>query len=137
MDGSVAPAPIFDVLNMRIDAFGPGWIEFSIVPQPYMLNIAGTLHGGVLATVLDSALTCALVTQLPAGLACATTDFQVRFFRPVRIPSSALVARAEVINAGRRLTTAQATASTTDGKLIAHSTGTLAVGPVAKFLIPR
>jgi uncharacterized protein (TIGR00369 family) len=136
-DGSIATAPIFDVLNITMESFGEGWAEFALIPQQYMMNLIGTLHGGVLTTLLDTVMTCALITQLPRGSACTTTDMQVRFFRPLRSDSGRIVARGEVINAGKTLATTQATVRNAAGKLMAHATSTLAVAPAERLLISR
>lgn len=136
-DGTLPLPPIMDVLKIGASSAGEGWVEFVLDPQPYMLNLAGTVHGGVLATLLDTVLTCALVTLLPRGRACTTVDFQVRFFRPLRANAGRVVARGEVVNAGKTLGTTQASARDAEGRLIAHATSTLAIADAAAFLSDR
>lgn len=129
--------PILSVLDIQTGGIGPDWIEFEMRPQPYMLNLAGTLHGGVLATLVDSALTCALIARLPAGMACTTIDLQMRFFRPARPSSEKLIARAHVIHAGSTFGTTQGEIRDARGKLIVHATSSLAIAPAAALLRER
>jgi len=137
LDGTLPAPPIMDVLNITASSAGEGWVEFALDPQAYMLNLAGTVHGGVLATLLDTALTCSLVTLLARGKACTTVDFQIRFFRPLRADTGRVVARGEVVNAGKSLGTTQATVRDRDGRLIAHATSTLAIADASSFLKDR
>ena len=119
--------PILSVLDITEGSLGDGWIEFSMRPQPYMMNLAGTIHGGVLATLIDSALTCALVTRLPRGMVCVSIDLNMRFFRPARMSAKLLTARAEVLNSGQTIGTTQGNVRDTNGRLIVHATSSLAI----------
>ena len=135
--GDLPLPPILSVLDISEGRMGDGWIEFTMRPHDYMLNLAGTLHGGVLATLLDSALTCALVTRLPKGTACTTIDLQIRFFRPVRASAEKLTARAEIVNQGKTLGTTQGEIRDGSGRLIAHATSTLAIAPAHALVQER
>ena len=136
-NGELPLPPILDVLGISEGSVGDGWIEFSMRPQPYMMNLAGTLHGGVLATLVDSALTCALVTKLPKGVACTTIDLQMRFFRPARMSAEKLTARAEIVHMGSTLGATQGEIRDAKGKLIVHATSSLAIAPAAALLKER
>lgn len=129
--------PILEILDITEGTVGEGWIEFAMTPQPYMLNLAGTVHGGVLATLIDSALTCALVTKLQKGVACTTIDLQMRFFRPARISSERLIARAEVLHHGTTLGATTGEIKDARGKTIVHATSSLAIAPAAALLKER
>jgi uncharacterized protein (TIGR00369 family) len=129
--------PILSVLDISEGSVGDGWIEFSMRPQAFMLNLAGTVHGGVLATLVDSALTCALVTRLPKGMACTTIDLQMRFFRPVHVSAQRLTARAHVVHAGKTLAATQGEIRDEHGRLIAHATSSLAIVPAAAVVKER
>src|SRR5579872_1086976 len=136
-NGTIPLPPILSVLDIREGAIGDGWIEFSMVPQPFMLNLAGTVHGGVLATLVDSALTCALVTQLPQGMACTTIDLQMRFFRPAHLSAERLTARAEVLNLGKSLGATQGEVRDAKGRLIVHATSSLVIAPASSLVKER
>jgi uncharacterized protein (TIGR00369 family) len=129
--------PILSVFDISEDSIGDGWIEFSMRPQGFMLNLAGTVHGGALATLIDSALTCALVTRLAKGIACTTIDLQMRFFRPAHLSAERLTARAEVLNMGTTLGTTSGEIRDAKGRLIVHATSTLAIAPAASLVRER
>ena len=129
--------PILEVLDISEGTVGDGWIEFVMRPQPFMLNLAGTVHGGVLATLVDSALTCALVTRLPQGMACVSIDLQMRFFRPARMSAETLTARAEILNAGASIGTTQGEIRDGKGRLIVHATSSLAIAPAHMLVQER
>lgn len=129
--------PILAVLNIAEGKLGDGWIEFSMRPQGFMLNLAGTVHGGVLATLLDSALTCALVTRLPKGMACTTIDLQMRFFRPAHLSAELLTARGEILNMGKTLGTTTGEVRDSKNRLLVHATSTLAIAPAIALIQER
>jgi uncharacterized protein (TIGR00369 family) len=129
--------PILEVLDISEGAVGDGWIEFVMRPQPFMMNLAGTVHGGVLATLIDTALTCALVTRLGQGLACVSIDLQMRFFRPARMSAELLTARAEIVNAGTTIGTTQGEIRDAKGRLIVQATSALAIAPAHSLVQER
>lgn len=129
--------PILSVLDISEGRMGEGWIEFSMRPQGYMLNLAGTVHGGVLATLVDSALTCALVTRLEKGFACTTIDLQMRFFRPAHLSAELLTARAEIVNMSRSLGTTVGEIRDNKNRLLVHATSTLAIAPATSLVQER
>src|SRR5439155_25383170 len=89
----------------------------------WMYNPIGSVHGGVAATILDSALGCAIHTTLPAGVGYTTSDLQVRFVRALSADTGRVAAEGSVVHAGRRLATAEAKLyAQASGKLLAHAT---------------
>lgn len=136
-EGTIALPPILELFGIREGDGGEGWIEFRMRPQAYMMNLSATLHGGALATLIDSALTCALVTKLPQGYGCTTIDLQMRFFRPARMSAELLTARADVIHAGRTLGSTQGTIVDARGKTIVHATSSLAIAPIETLTAER
>lgn len=135
--GEIPLPPILSVLDISEGSVGDGWIEFSMRPQGFMLNLAGTVHGGVLATLVDSALTCALVTRLAKGMACTTIDLQMRFFRPAHLSAQRLTARAEVLNMGTTLGATAGDIRDAKGRLIVHATSSLAIAPASALVRER
>lgn len=135
--GEIPLPPILSVLDISEGSVGDGWIEFSMRPQGFMLNLAGTVHGGVLATLVDSALTCALVTRLAKGMACTTIDLQMRFFRPAHLSAERLTARAEVLNMGTTLGATAGEIRDAKGRLIVHATSSLAIAPASVLVKER
>jgi uncharacterized protein (TIGR00369 family) len=93
-------------------------------PREFHYNPLGTVHGGMLATLLDTATGCAVHTTLPAGVGYTSMDLSVKYLRPVTVESGTLRCVGTVLQRGRR--TALAEARLTDGadRLVAHATST-------------
>ena len=79
--GTVPPAPIALLMNMGIAEVDEGRIVFSAEPEEYHYNPIGTVHGGLAATLLDSAMACAIHTMLPAGTNYTTLEIKVNYLR--------------------------------------------------------
>jgi uncharacterized protein (TIGR00369 family) len=82
--GSLAPPPMAVLMDLRFSEIGDGVVRFTMQPGEYMCNPLGFVHGGALATLLDTALTVCVFTKLAAGTSCTTTDLQLQFVRPIR-----------------------------------------------------
>jgi len=128
--GEVAPPPMAQLLGMELVEVDHGRAVFAVTPEEWMYNPIGSVHGGIAATILDSALGCAVHSTLDAGQAYTTADLQVRFLRPMSADTGRVIAEGKVVHAGRRLGTAEGRLTTEDGgKLIAHgSTSCLILG---------
>ncbi|WP_446466452.1 PaaI family thioesterase [Streptomyces sp. BRA346] len=84
----------------------------------------GTVHGGIAAILLDSAMACAVHTTLPAGASYTTLELKVNYVRAARTDGQTLTAEGTVIHAGRRTATAEGKVLDDQGNLIAHGTTT-------------
>jgi len=124
MDGRTPPAPMGMHLNFCIVHASPGQVIFQGRPQSTHLNPMGTVHGGWYATILDSALGCAVHTMLPAGRGYTTTHLNLQLVRSIPLGVERVQAVAEVIHCGRQLATAQSQLLGPDGSLYAHATCT-------------
>jgi uncharacterized protein (TIGR00369 family) len=123
MAGDLAPPPMAELLNMRIDEVEAGRVVFSGEPAEWMYNPIGSVHGGVAATLLDSCMGCAIHSLLPAGVGYTTSDLQVRYLRGMTVETGRVLAEGTVVHAGRRLATAEGRLYVAEsGKLIAHAT---------------
>jgi uncharacterized protein (TIGR00369 family) len=120
--GELPPPPIAQTLDYDLTHVGDGEATFEVEPAEFHFNPLGTVHGGVISTLLDSALGCAVQTKLANGLAYTTVDLNVSFIRPVTLATGRLYARAETVNVGRRVGTARSTLEDADGKLYATAT---------------
>jgi uncharacterized protein (TIGR00369 family) len=94
---------------------------------PHLLNPLGTVHGGFVLTLIDSAAGCAVHTTLPAGVGYTTVETKVNFTAAIRADSGTLRAEGKVIASGKQICTAEARVLTRDGKLVAHGTSTLMI----------
>ncbi len=118
---------IADTLDFSLIEVGEGRAVFQGVPQLKHYNPLGTVHGGWYATLLDSALGCAVHTLMPVGRGYTTAELSVNIVRAASIKSGPLRAIGTVIHCGRQLATAEARIVGPDGKLYAHATTTCLV----------
>jgi uncharacterized protein (TIGR00369 family) len=122
--GELPPPPVMRLLGMsRLEAY-EGRVVVEMPPQEFHYNPLGTVHGGMLATLLDTAAGCAVHSTLPAGVGYTSMDLSVKYLRPVTVESGTLRCTGSVLQRGRR--TALAEARLTDGtdRLVAHATST-------------
>jgi uncharacterized protein (TIGR00369 family) len=123
--GELPPAPIAVLLRMEPVELEPGRAVFEGEPREEHYNPIGVVHGGYAATLLDSALGCAVHTTLEAGVGYTTLSLEVKMVRPITAAIERVRAEAEVLYRGRRQATAQAQLSdTATGKLLAHGSAT-------------
>jgi uncharacterized protein (TIGR00369 family) len=119
------PAPGFAVtLGIEPIAFAEGRAAFALDPGPEHLSPLGTVHGGILSTLLDSAVGCAIHTTLGARDLFTTVDLDVKFVRPVRSGQQRITAEARTVHVGGRIATAEGRIVDADGTLYAHATTT-------------
>ena len=115
-------------LNMSIASVEAGRAAFEAEPGEEHYNPIGVVHGGYAATVLDSALGCAVHTTLAAGEAYTTLSLETKFVRPITRENERVRAAADVVHRGRRQATAEARLTdVATGKLLAHATTTCLV----------
>ncbi|WP_164157488.1 PaaI family thioesterase [Sandarakinorhabdus rubra] len=107
------------LMNFQGGAAGDGWMEFVAEPQAAHLNPLGIVHGGFAATLLDSAMGCAVHTTLPAGVGYGTVDLNITYVRAITPETGPVTARGEVLSRGRRLATARGSLHDANGKLLA------------------
>ncbi|MFJ6983161.1 MULTISPECIES: PaaI family thioesterase [unclassified Streptomyces] len=121
---------ILSLLGMCFDEVEEGRVVVSLDTRPDFANPLGTVHGGIAATLLDSALGCAIHTTLPAGTSYTTLELKVNYIRAARTEGQRLTAEGTVIHTGRRTATAEGRVLDERGRLIAHATTTCLVMPV-------
>jgi uncharacterized protein (TIGR00369 family) len=117
------------LLGMRFDVVEPGRVVVSLDTRPDFANPMGTVHGGIAATMLDSAMACAVHTTLPAGVGYTTLELKVNYVRAARTDGHTLTAAGTIVHAGRRTATAEGRVVDEDGKLVAHGTTTCLIIP--------
>jgi uncharacterized protein (TIGR00369 family) len=93
-------------------------------PLVLHLNPAGTVHGGLAATLLDSCMGLAVQSMLDKGSAQTTLEFKISFVRPITTQTGLVRAEGKVISCGRRVGTAEGTLMDKDGRVLAHGTTT-------------
>jgi acyl-CoA thioesterase len=118
------PKYIGTLLGLSIDELEFGQVTMSLQTRPDFANPLGTLHGGICATLLDSAMGCAVHTTLEAGVGYGTLELKVNYIRSVPVDGVKLIATANTIHVGRKTATAEGRVHDPDGRLVAHGTTT-------------
>ncbi|HEY1355393.1 MAG TPA: PaaI family thioesterase [Solirubrobacterales bacterium] len=125
VEGRVPPPPIAVVMRLRPVEIEEGRVLFEGEPGEEHYNPIGVVHGGYAATLLDSALGCAVHTTLPAGVAYTSLGLESKFLRPITRDTGRVLCEASVVHRGRRQATSAATLTTVDGgKVLATGTST-------------
>lgn len=122
--GEVSPPPIMNLFGFTAGDFEPGRVSFKLVPDESHFNLLGMVHGGAIATLLDTVMGCAVHSTLSAGRAYTTLNLGVSYVRPVTIASGELTAEATIVHAGRTTAIAQARLLDKAGKLYATGDST-------------
>ena len=123
--GKVPPPPIAVTMNLRPVELEEGRVVFEGLPGEEHYNPIGVVHGGYAATLLDSALGCAVHTTLPAGVAYTSLGIEAKFVRPLTRDTGRVLCEATVLYRGRRQATAEATLTAAAcGKLLGSGTAT-------------
>ena len=126
--GHFAWPPIVDFFNMEAVEFERGRAVFASMPTERQYSVLGRVHGGVISTLLDTALGCAVHTHLGPGDGYATAELSVNFVRPIDVETGRLLVTGEVLHIGRNMATAQGhLVSEETGKLLAHAKATLLI----------
>lgn len=125
--GELPTPPIAQTLDFLLIAIDKGHAVFQGKPGSTHFNPMGTVHGGWFATLLDSALGCAVHTMMPPGRAYTTAELSVNIVRALRPVVTRVRAEGRVIHCGRQLATAEARLVGPDGTLYAHGTTTCLV----------
>ena len=125
--GELPRPPIADLMNFDLVEVSDGFAVFTVEPAEYHYNPIGVVHGGLAATLLDSAMGCAIHSTLPPGVVYTTLEVKVNFVRALTMQTGLVRGEAKVIHAGARTATAEARLIDASGKLYAHGTTTCLV----------
>ncbi len=123
-DGRLPYPPLAGTLGVSRFEVGPGHVVVGLEPEEFHYNPLGTVHGGVVASLLDTAAGCAVHTTLPAGGGYTTVDLHTRFLAPVRRETGPVHATGTLLHRGSRTATAVARLEDAGGRLLAHATST-------------
>lgn len=125
--GELPRPPMGVLMNFSIIEIGEGRAVFGAEPGEYHYNPLGVVHGGLAATLLDSAMGCAVHTTLPAGVGYTTLEIKVNYIRSLTTATGPVRCEATVIHAGARTATAEGRVIDAQGKFYAHATTTCIV----------
>lgn len=127
LSGEIPAPPIGRLMGFELLEVEAGRIVFGCQPGEYHYNPIGSVHGGVAATLFDSALACAIHSLLPAGTGYTTIELHINYLRPVTIETGYLRCEGKAIHVGRRVATSEARLTDKDGKLYGHATTTCVI----------
>ncbi len=116
--------PIGESFDFLLSEIEPGRAVFAGKPHAKFYNPLGTIHGGFICTLLDSAMACAIHSTLEAGKGSTSVEIKVNFVRPVFEKTGSLKAVGEVLNVGRQIASAEGKLLDENGKIYAHGTTT-------------
>ena len=129
INGTQPHPPISELLGFHLVEVEHGRAVFESVPEFRHYNPIGTVHGGIAATLLDSALGCAVFSTLQKGEGWTTLELKVNFVRPITKDTGPMRAEGRLIHRGRSVATSEGDLKDRAGKLYAHATTTCMIFP--------
>ena len=122
--GEIPPPPIAVLMGFDLTKVEPGFAVFECDPAEYHYNPIGVVHGGLACTLLDSAMSCAIQTTVPAGSGYTTLELKVHLVRAITDKTGHLRAEGRIVHGGSRMGTAEGKLIDAEGKIYAHGTTT-------------
>ena len=122
--GEQPAAPIAELMGFDALEVEKGRVVFACTPAEYHYNPIGTVHGGMVCTLADSAMGCAVHSTLPAGVGYTTLELKVNLLKAITVETGRLLCEGTTISVGRRAATAEARLTDESGRLYAHATTT-------------
>lgn len=116
--------PMAELMGFGFAEIDEGRVVIECVPAEYHYNPIGAVHGGLACTLFDSAMGCAVHTELPAGAGYTTVELKVNLLRPITVETGCLLCEGETIYVGGRIATAEARLNDESGRLYGHATTT-------------
>jgi uncharacterized protein (TIGR00369 family) len=126
-EGRLPAPPIFEVLGVIPGEVKPGQVLFQMTPGKHLYNPMGTVHGGIAAMLLDTAMGCAVHSTLPAGRGYTTLEFKVNLVRAITEHTGSMTVEGRILHPGRKAATSEGFLRDSQGKLLAHGTTTCLV----------
>ncbi len=126
-DGRVPACSMQATLDYELVEVADGLAIFRGRARDFMLNPSGTVHGGFAASMLDSAMGCAVHSTLPKGRSYTTLEFKINLVRPLSAAGAELRAEGRVLYRGRRIATAEGRILDDEDRLYVHGTTTCLV----------
>jgi uncharacterized protein (TIGR00369 family) len=124
VEGTLPLNTIAQTLGYDVTEAVSGRVVVTAEPSGAHLNPAGTVHGGLAATLLDSCMGLAVQTMLGKGFAQTTLEFKISLLRPITPETGLIKAEGVVLSSGRRVGTAEGRITDHQGRLLAHGTTT-------------
>lgn len=125
--GTLPPPPMATLVDLDLVRADPGEVVFAIAPSAATGNGLGLAHGGLLATLVDFACSCAVSTELAADVRMTTIELSVAYLRPVHADGTRIEATGRALRVGRNVGYADAMARNDAGELVAHGSASLSL----------
>jgi len=122
--GELAPPPAAALLGMQLDEVDAGRTVFSMLADEVHENPMGTMHGGIVAALVDTAMGCALSSKLDADAGFTTLELKTNYVRAITQATGRIYAEGTVVHSGGRVATTEARVHDSNGTLYAHATST-------------
>ena len=127
MDGTLPPPPALLTLGVTMATVDDSRVTMAMEPGEHLYNPLGSVHGGMIATLLDSVMGCAVHATLPAGRGYTTLEFKMNFIRPVSIRTGTVTGVGTVVHTGRQSAVAERRVLDASGRLYATASTTCLV----------
>ena len=124
VDGSLPLNPMAETLGYDIVEASKGRVVVVADPHAKHRNPFGTIHGGLAATLLDSAMGLAVQSMLDKGFAQTTLEFKISLVRPITPQTGRVSVEGRIMTCGRRIGTAEGRLTDKHGRMLAHGTTT-------------
>jgi len=126
-EGKISPPPAARLVGYHISEIDKGWAVYELTPEEYHYNPFVTVHGGILSTLLDTAMTASVLSTLQIGFSCTTVEIKVNFIKPVTAKMGILRCEAKPIHIGKKLATVEGRLKDRNGELYPHGTSTCSI----------
>jgi len=123
-DEELPPAPMQRLLDFTLTEVDEGRVVFTAEPAEQHYNPIGVVHGGLAATLLDSAMGASVHSTLPEGQGYTTLETKFNLVRPITTATGPVHAEGRVVHRGRQVATAEGDVRDAAGKLLAHGSST-------------
>jgi uncharacterized protein (TIGR00369 family) len=122
--------PVAGLMGLRAVTFEEGRAVFEAEPAEFHYNPIGTVHGGFAATLLDSAMSCAVHAACKPGQVYTTVEIKVNYVRPMTAETGTVTVEGRTISVGGRVATSEGRITDARGRLLAHGTATCLLFPL-------
>ena len=127
LNGVLPPPPIAALMQSDLVVAEHGRVVFTCRPDESVYNPIGSVHGGLVCTLLDSVLGCALHSTLPQGKGYTSVEIKVNYLKAVRLSSGVLTATGTVVKSGSRVGFTEGSITDATGALVATASSTLLI----------
>lgn len=134
VEGRYPAPPIGRQLHFGLAEAELNRVVFKGMPSRDHYNPLGGVHGGWMATLLDSALACSVMTTLAKGEGYTTVEFKVNLIRPLSETTGEVSCEGLVVSRGRTIAVSEARLTDKAGKVLAFGTETCSIFPIEKLL---